>query len=65
MKLIDQVFSKLKSPTIRERKSPTMRERKPSLKLCSNHYKDDISKGRFWNSYQRGQAISDGKGWYR
>ena len=47
-------------------KSEDILDRKPGLKLCSNHFKDTFVKsGRYWNSHQRGQAIRDGKGWYK
>jgi len=46
-------------------KSPTILDRKPALKLCPNHFNTSSSKGRYWNSSHRGQAISDGKGWYK
>ena len=44
-------------------KSKTILKRKPDLKLCSNHFKDTVSKhGRH---FVGGQAISDGNGWYK
>jgi len=57
MKMIDDVINKLKSKTILEKK--------PNLKLCSNHFKTKFTYGRYWNSNVKGQAISDGKKWYK
>jgi len=43
----------------------TIKDRKPNLKLYSNHYKFIPRIHRIWNPLLQGQAISDGKGWYR
>jgi len=56
------IIKKLLNP---QPKSPTILNRKPDLKLCSNHFNTFSSKGRYWNSLHRGQAVSDGKGWYK
>ncbi len=58
--LLDEFLDRLKSPSLLGRK--------PHLNFCSNHFKDNfIFNGRYWPSTHRGfgQAISDGKGWYR
>jgi len=44
-------------------KSKTILKRKPRLKLCSNHFKTEYPVHRIWT--MRGQAIRDGKGWYK
>lgn len=54
----------------RKLKSKTILERKPKLKLCPNHYEDNIFPNRFWDSAKvkdggNGTAISDGRGWYK
>lgn len=46
-------------------KSKTILQRKPNLKLCSNHFKDEIYIKNYWPSDKLGTAIRDGKGWYR
>lgn len=42
-------------------KNPKLLERKPNLKLKPNHYHFYSIGRRIW---QRGKAISNGKGWY-
>lgn len=45
--------------------NPAILDLKPKLTLHPNHGKA-MSEAplRYWDSYKKGQAISDGKGWY-
>ena len=50
---------------LRVLKNPDIKRDKPTLKLKTNHYHFLSKYGRTWNSYNRGTAVSDGKGWYK
>ena len=43
----------------------TVKDRKPNILLCPNHFRVVPKVHRFWNSSIKGQAISDGEGWYK
>jgi len=43
----------------------TIKDRKPNLNLKPNYYKYLPKIRRIWNPALTGQAISDGKGWYK
>ena len=46
-------------------KNNGIKKEKPELKLYPNHYHYVSGKGRTWQSEYKGQAISDGRGWYK
>lgn len=44
--------------------------KKPMLRICPNHVpgnalREQVYKGRYYDSRKNGPAISDGKGWYK
>ncbi len=50
-------------PAIAVRASNILK-RKPNLKMCTNHIKYILLRGRVWDSARLGPARSDGVGWY-
>jgi len=49
---------------IKKLKDPELLKKKPELKLKPNHYRF-VSVLRFFDPEKRGQAIVDGRGWYK
>ena len=47
------------------RDGTTVVDRKPHINLKSNHFKYIPRIHRIWNPQLTGQAIADGKGWYK
>ena len=43
----------------------TIKDRKPNLVLCSNHRRHVPKIHRIHNPFLKGQAVRDGKGWYK